>query len=371
MKRTPAIALATLALSALAGTVGTFGTVGTVGAAASPASHADGRLHARPTTYQLTGDEGGSKFEGIGADQRRGRFYVSEVTGGEIHRGAAGRAQTTEWLAGDGADGRDTARGITVDGAGRVYVAGGPNGIGNPDRPDLWVYSASGDLLAALRAPGDPGDDVFLNDVWIGPDGAAYFTNSNAPQIFRVAAGAEGWRAELWADATGTVPQQAGFNLGGIVTSADGSAFVVAQGNTGRLWRFDTRTAEVSEVETGGADLVNADGLVRGGDRLTVVRNFSRRIATLELSEDGSSATLVSQRVTDPDRVLTTAKRLRQPLRRDRRHAAVRGRDGPVRVVTAVSPGVRRPGGRRNLGACARSVTLSCSCPAATRSSAW
>ena len=136
----------------------------------------------RPGTYQLTGDPGGSKFEGIGVDAARGLFYVSETTGGEIHRGTAMSPQTEEWLAGNGTDGRFTARGVTTDDAGRVYVAGGPNGIGT-GRPDLWVYSPDGALLAALRAPGD---NVFLNDVAIGPDGAAYVTNSNAPQVFRV-----------------------------------------------------------------------------------------------------------------------------------------------------------------------------------------
>lgn len=290
-------------------------------AVATPSSAAEG---GRPGTYQLTGDPvvgtgstatGGSKFEGIGADARRGVFYVSEVTGGEIHRGSVGSAQTQEWL-GAGADGRFTARGITVDDAGLVYVAGGPNGIDattgtDNGRPDLWVYSPEGELLAALRAPGD---NAFLNDVWIGPDGAAYFTNSNAPQIFRVARDGGDWGVELWADATGTIAQHAGFNLGGIVLSPDQSAFVVAQGNVGRLWRFDVADGSVTEVATGAlpADsLVNADGLVREGTRLTVVCNFSRMIATLELADDGSSATLVSQQATDPSRVLTTAKALR------------------------------------------------------------
>ncbi len=266
--------------------------------------------HARPATYVLQGDAAspvGSKFEGIGADERRGLFYVSEVTGGEVHRGSARTARTEEWLAGDGTDGRFTARGITVDALGNVYVAGGPNGIGT-GRPDLWVYSREGRLLAALRAPGT---DVFLNDVAIGPDGAAYFTNSNDAQVFRVARGRDGWAATLWADATATIPREAGFNLGGIVLSADRRAFVVAQGNTGRLWRFDARTGAVAAVDTGGADLVNADGLVLRGDRLTVVRNFSRMLATLRLSRDGRRAALLDQRATAADRVLTTAKVLR------------------------------------------------------------
>ena len=304
------MARSTIVTSLLAVAVGAA-----LGTTATPASAHSGpdRGHHRPATYLLQGDPvstanpAGSKFEGIGADERRGRFYVSEVTGGEIHRGSADRAQTEQWLAGDGVDGRFTARGITVDRQGRVYIAGGPNGLGT-GRPDLWVYDAHGTLLAALRAPGD---DVFLNDVAIGPDGAAYFTNSNDPQIFRVAPGRGGWKATLWADASGRIERRDGFNLGGIVLSADRSAFVVAQGNTGLLWRFPTRGGGVRAVPTGGADLVDADGLVRQGDRLTVVRNFSRMIATLRLSADGGRAVLLGQRASSPDRVLTTAKALR------------------------------------------------------------
>src|SRR4051794_41810812 len=59
--------------------------------------------HGRPDTYLLNGDAGGSKFEGIGADERRGLFYVSEVTGGEIHRGSAGGGDKGEGRGGGGA----------------------------------------------------------------------------------------------------------------------------------------------------------------------------------------------------------------------------------------------------------------------------
>lgn len=306
MKRTALamMATATLALVALPSAAAAPSVSAT--AATSAGSAASGDRYGLPSTYQLTGDDGGSKFEGIGADQRRGLFYVSEVTGGEIHRGWALSSRTHEWLTGDGADGRFTARGVTVDAAGRIYVAGGPNGIGT-GRPDLWVYSPSGRLLAALRAPGD---NVFLNDVAIGPDGAAYFTNSNAPQVFRVAAAPTGWGVDLWADATGTIETTEGFNLGGVVVTADRRALVVAQGTTGDLWRFDLRTRAVSAVATGGADLTGADGLVRQGSRLTVVRNFQRMIATLRLEPSGRSARLVRQQASDPQRVLTTAKTL-------------------------------------------------------------
>jgi len=119
---------------------------------------------------------------------------------------------------------------------------------------------------------------------------------------------------QLWADATGTITTAEGFNLGGIITSPDRRALIVAQGNTGQLWRFDLRNASVTQVDTRGADLVNADGLVRQGSRLTVVRNFSRVVSTLRLSHGGSRAQVVRQQATDPERVLTTVKPLRGQL---------------------------------------------------------
>ncbi len=278
--------------------------VGTAAATASP--HGGGR----PSTYVLTGDPvvgttGGSKFEGIGVDQRSGAFYVSEITGGEIHRGQVDRPRTRQWLGGDGTDGRFTARGVTVDGEGRVYVAGGPNGIDHPGAPDLWVYSRDGRLLAALRTGVT---NAFLNDVAIGPDGAAYFTNSNVPQVFRVASTRGAWSVETWADATGTIATTAGFNLGGIVVSPDRRSLVVAQGNVGKLWRFDLCSRSVDAIDTGGANLLGADGLVLEGRTLWAVRNFSRVLTTLRLGHDASTATLVSEQPTDPTRVFTTAK---------------------------------------------------------------
>src|SRR3954453_13764968 len=127
----------------------------------------------RPPVYTLAGDPGdpaGSKFEGIGVDRRQRTFYVSETTGGEIHRGDVRSGRTKVWLP-EGADGRATARGITVDRHGRVYIAGGPNST-QSGGPDLWVYAPNGHLLVALRVGVT---NPFLNDVAIGPDGAAYF----------------------------------------------------------------------------------------------------------------------------------------------------------------------------------------------------
>ena len=134
MKRTLAIGAASLALC--------------VGIAA-PAATASAHRSDRPSTYALTGDpvvgtSGGSKFEGIGLDAHTGAFYVSEITGGEIHRGQVRRADTRQWLDGDGTDGRHTARGVTVDDAGRVYIAGGPNAIEHAGSAGGLPFEVSG-----------------------------------------------------------------------------------------------------------------------------------------------------------------------------------------------------------------------------------
>ncbi|WP_239460004.1 SMP-30/gluconolactonase/LRE family protein [Nocardioides daejeonensis] len=290
---------ARLAVTTLAGAL-TLSALALTPTQAAPAA----KRVSQPVSYQLPGDPEGSKFEGIGVNPNEKRYYVTEVTGGEIHRGKVGGTSAREWKPA-GADGRTTARGITTDAKGRVYVAGGPNGIGN-DNPDLWVYNKRGKLLAAMKTGVE---NSFLNDVVVGPDGAAYFTNSNAAQIFRVAKNRSGdWKVRTWADASDTIATTEGFNLGGIVVSQDQRSLIVAQGNVGKLWRFKLADRSVKRIRLGGTSVDNADGLVRRGNKLLVVRNFDKVLTTFQLNKHSGRATVVSERPSDADRVFTTAK---------------------------------------------------------------
>ena len=241
----------------------------------------------------------GILLEGIGYDPHRLTFYLSGVNdGGRIYRGRVGEEAVEAWLPGN-VDGRTTARGIDVDAAGRLFVAGGPTGR-------IWVVSADGATLASLETSAG----TFVNDVAVGVDGAAYFTDSNQPRIWRVAPDASGaWQATPWLDASATIPVVLpGFNLGGIVATPDGRALLVSQGTTGRLWRIDTATREVSAVDLGGASIVNADGIVLRGHSLWVVQNFSRQITELALDGGWNSARVVSLTPTPSNRTFTTAK---------------------------------------------------------------
>jgi sugar lactone lactonase YvrE len=264
-----------------------------------------------PATYLLSGDAEGSQFEGIAVTPDRETFYVSEVTGGEIHRGEVDEDRTEIWLDADDAaeDGRRTAVGLATDHRDRVYVAGGGNATqpeAAPDDPDVWVYAKDGDLLAALRVPAD--GPVFLNDVVVGPDGAAYVTNSVTPQIFRITREDGDWEATLWAAASpDSGPQQEGnFGLNGIEVAPDCRSLIVAQSDVGALWRYDLETAEPTRIDTGDVDLTRTDGLVVQGDTLVAIRNLPRLLTYLRLDDDAASGRLLAEVSTDPDRVFTT-----------------------------------------------------------------
>jgi sugar lactone lactonase YvrE len=289
-------------------------------AGAAPAAAHDrdqGGRGPQPATIMLSGDPGGSQFEGIDVVRDQRTFYVTETTGGEIHRGRVGDPRTDVWLDEDAAlaHGRRTAVGIATDRSGRVYVAGGGNRAeeGAPaDAPDFWVYDDDRGLLAALRMPVE--GKVFLNDVVVGPDGAAYVTDSVTPRIFRVARENGNWRATVWADAAGAINQTGGFGLNGIEVAPDRWSLIAAQSDVGALWRFDLRTAEPTRIDTGTVALTQADGLVVKGRTLVAVRNRAHLLTYLRLERDATSARLLAEVATDPDRVFTTGDVLHRRL---------------------------------------------------------
>ena len=280
-------------------------------ASAAPALAHDGDSDGLPATYRLNGDPEGSQFEGIAVTRDEETFYVSEVSGGEIHRGEVDEGGTEVWLDADDAlrDGRRAAIGLATDHRDRLYVAGGDNATqpdAAADDPDFWIYDEDGDLLAALRVPAD--GRVFLNDVVVGPDGAAYVTDSVTPQIFRIAREDGDWQATVWAaaDAPGAPEPGEGFGLNGIEVAPDCGSLIVAQSGVGALWRYDLDTAEPTRIDAGDVDLTSADGLVVKGHTLVAVRNFPHVLTYLRLDDDATSAELLAEVPTDPDRVFTT-----------------------------------------------------------------
>ena len=241
---------------------------------------------------------GGVLLEGIGLAEDGKTFYVSGVNdGGDIYRGEVGEEDLELWYDGTGT----TGRGIDLDGKGRVFVAGGPTGT-------VRIFDKSGSLLATV-ATNTAGS--FLNDLWVGPDGSIYVTDSSLPTIWRITRDAAGWGIEPWLDVSPTIdytPATTDFDLGGIVTTKDDDFLLTSQGTTGQLWRIDLTTREIVEVDLCGESIVNADGIVLKGRKLWVVQNFTRQVSLFKLDSDAESARLKRVQQTPADQTLTTAK---------------------------------------------------------------
>jgi Cu-Zn family superoxide dismutase len=274
MTRSPRWILLAVLAAVLSVTVGVVASSGktvkspgdTTTSTTTPANHdAGGHGGKKGSVYTIPGD---TVFpEGIALDKSGpGKsFFVSSTTDGTIFKGAVKGTALAPFAAG-GADGRTTATGLTVD-RGRLFVSGAGTGKA------FVLRTTDGSTLKVLdtNAGATP---TFINDVTVA-GGFAYFTDSLRPIIFRAStSGATVGDMEPWLDLTGTpFVYEDGFNANGIVNFDDGRLLVVVQSNTGKLFRIDTRTKAVSEIDLGGKTLTQGDGLVAHGSRLYVVRN--------------------------------------------------------------------------------------------------
>jgi sugar lactone lactonase YvrE len=232
--------------------------------------------------------------EGVAYRPDTGDFYVGSTTDGTVFRGnVEGGPKEAEVFLEPESDGRTTAIGMEVDDEGRLFISGGDTGR-------IFVYDTeSADLVRRLDTP--DAEATFLNDVAVTPDGDAYFTDSIRPILFRVTStGGGAGEAEPWLNFEGTPAQyEEGFNLNGIDATEDGRYLVAVQSNTGELFRIETQSKEVDEIDLGGKTLANGDGLLLDGRTVYVVRNEQELIVPIKLS-GGYISGEVGEPFTDP-----------------------------------------------------------------------
>lgn len=231
--------------------------------------------------------------EGVAYREETGDFFVGSTTDGTIFRGNVedGPSEMEVFLE-PGEDGRETAVGMKVDDEGRLYISGGETGR-------AWVYDTeSGELVNSYETP--EADMTFINDVAVTPDGDAYFTDSMRPVMFRIPAGSTEPEMESWLNFDGTpVEYTEGFNLNGAAATEDGRYLITILSGTGQLFRIDTESREVVEIDIGGETLTNGDGILLEGQTLYVVRNQQGEIVPVELDETFSSGE-VGEGFSDP-----------------------------------------------------------------------
>ena len=182
-----------------------------------------------------------------------------------------------------------------------LFVAGGASGTGS-------VYDASsgaqvGFYQFQLQPP------TFINDVVVTRD-AAYFTDSAVPFLYRVALGPRGEPSDQFAQVPlpaifGAVggcvgpPPVPPVRANGIAAAPSGEYLIIGHTSEGQVYRMDTATSTVVQIDIGGGDVCSADGLLLDGKTLYVAQNFKNKITVVELSPDYLSGT-ITHSITEP-----------------------------------------------------------------------
>ncbi|MEV6487548.1 superoxide dismutase [Actinoplanes sp. NPDC051633] len=264
--------LAIVALTALA-----------VVAGATPASAGSSHHPHLKTTFDLPA---GFQPEGIAIGNSPYAYFGSRVDG-DIYRASLKTGRGEVITQGPGTQ----SLGMKLDRRGRLFVAGGSGG-------DARVIDArSGRVLRSYKLQTIPS---FINDVIIS-GGSAWYTDSTNPTLFQVKLGREGKlpSAARAVPLTGDIEYTTGNNANGISASPDGRALIIVQSNTGKLFRTTYRGA-TTEIDLGGENVLNGDGLWLRGRTLYVVQNRLNQIAKIQLNWSGTRGTVVS-RTTSPD----------------------------------------------------------------------
>ena len=261
---------------------------------ATPAS-----AHDRDRDFDLP--QAGVYIEGIGVDEHAGVFYVSATNqSGTIYRGrlCARERKLEVWQPPTaGNDGR----GIEVDRAGRVFVAGGP-------AAEVRVFDRRGALLAELPT-GAAGS--YLNDVWIGPDGAAYVTDSSLPVIWRVSNRYGHWRIDRFLDVSGTIaytPPLTDFDLGGITSTPTAATCSPRRERPASCGGSTSGRAGSARSTSAARASSTPTGSCCAATRSTWCRTSRARSPSCGSAGASSAARVVNVLPTPADRTFTTAK---------------------------------------------------------------
>jgi sugar lactone lactonase YvrE len=208
--------------------------------------------------------------------------YVGSVGTGAVWKGDLRTGDGDVFV--PGAAGTRSATGIEYA-DGRLWVAGARFG-------NVLVYDArTGALLHTIQlATGTA--PTFINDLVVTKR-AVWLTDSQRPVLYKVEVtkrGAPG--AVSTVPLSGDYAHVAGFNLNGIVAAQDGTLIAV-QSATKKLYAIDPDTGAARNIDLGGYDLANGDGLLLKGRTLYVVQNQLDQVAVFELSKGLTRATHV------------------------------------------------------------------------------
>lgn len=234
-------------------------------------------------------------YQPEGVDTRGSTAYAGSLADGDVVTVDLRTGEVTSLVDNDSTADR-TAVGLAVE-QGLVFVAGGDTG-------QAYVYDArTGEEVAELTLT-DPTAGTFVNDVVV-TDGAAWFTDSFQPQLYRVPLTGRTVGQPETIHLSGPAGDfVAGFNLNGI--EATGSDLIVVNSARGELYTVEN-DGDSRSIDLGGDQVTAGDGLLLVGRRLYVVRNQFNQVDVVDLSGDLTSGEVVNTITSELFDVPTTA----------------------------------------------------------------
>jgi sugar lactone lactonase YvrE len=166
---------------------------------------------------------------------------------------------------------------MKVDKRGRLFVSGA-------DSQRIRVYDVrDGDLIRNYDVAGAG----FINGV-ILTKRAAYFTDSQHAVLYKLPIGRHGELGTLVTmPLSGEWEQVAGqFNANGIEAAKGGRTLILVNSFTGKLFSVDAATGRAEEIDLGGDNVQQGDGILLDGRTLYVVQNRSNLVTPVKLSRD-------------------------------------------------------------------------------------
>jgi sugar lactone lactonase YvrE len=228
-----------------------------------------------PESIALPGDRA---FPESIASTKDGTVYVGSLASGGVFRVQPHSLEAKPWIE-PGAFGTHSTFGVLADEqAGMLWVCsndlsargitvGGSDGISALTGFDL--KTGAGKVSASF-----PGKPSTCNDITIGPDKAAYVTNTAAPQILRLAPGSK--QLEVWFTDPSLQPEKGG-GLDGLSFGPDGNLYVDTVG-PGELYRIDVKKGQATKLTklTPSRRLVRTDALRRYGKDFLLIEGEGR-----------------------------------------------------------------------------------------------
>jgi sugar lactone lactonase YvrE len=228
-----------------------------------------------PESIALPGDRA---FPESISSSKDGTLYVGSLAAGGIYRVQPHSSEAKLWIE-PGTFGTHSTFGVLVDEkAGLLWVcsndlsARGIN-VGTADAVSALTGFdlKSGAGKVSVPFPSKPST---CNDITIGPDKAAYVTNTAAPQILRLAPGSR--QLEVWFTDPSLQPEKGG-GLDGLAFGPDGNLYVDTVG-PGELYRIDVKQGKATRLTklTPSRPLFRTDALRRYGKDFLLIEGQGR-----------------------------------------------------------------------------------------------